>query len=65
MSIEISVRMKNEEKTLKKEFLEYSTEKQIMCSLDDPTLQAMVNETRKEFNAEPDDTSVKIEVIGW
>ncbi len=65
MSIEITVRIKNEEKTLKREFQVYENESKITASHQDPVLIAYVDQTLKEFNAEADDISVKLDIIGW
>lgn len=58
----LTVRVKDEEKSLKKDFLIYET---FEASQDDPMVVSCVEEVLKEFNSEPDDISVtiKLEIV--
>lgn len=57
MAAEITVTVKNEEKTLKTEHLVYET---FECHEDDALLKGLVKETVKQFNAEPEHIKIRI-----
>ena len=62
MACTVSVRIKNDEKVLKKDFLIYEA---FVASDEDPIVRNCIEEVLKEFGDEPDDISVtiKIEVV--
>jgi len=56
MSIELVITIKDEERTLKKEFLIYEP---VTLSEDDPIIIQCVEEVLQEFQGEPDDIKVR------
>lgn len=65
MSIETTVRIKNEEKSLKRDFQDYIKDRTFVASPHDPILRSYVDQTLQEFNAEADNISVRIDINGW
>jgi hypothetical protein len=57
MLSEITVSIRDEEKTLKKKFLIYESYR---VSEDDLTIQSCIQETLKNFSSEPSKVTVKI-----
>lgn len=56
MSIELVVTLKDEERTLKKEFLIYEP---VTLVEDDPIIMQCIEEVLDEFKGEPDDIKVR------
>lgn len=71
MSIEISVKVSNDEQKLVKKFLFYpqkagnGLEKSLFLSKDDPELRNMVEDAVKSFKGDVDDVSLTIKMNGW
>ena len=59
MSCQIKVIVKDEEKTLRKKFLIYDP---VSVDDQDPIIRQCVNEVLKNFDGEPSDISVKIDL---
>ena len=57
MPSEVSVRLKDDDKTLTIKHLIYED---FMCNENDPILKTCINETLKQFEGEPTDIQVKI-----
>ena len=60
MSIELSVIIKDEERTLKKDFLIYEPVTLIEC---DPIIQKCVKEVIEEFKGEPEDIKLRAMMV--
>ncbi len=62
MPCTISVRIKDDEKSLKKDYLIYDP---VSVDQDDPIIKECVEELLKEFNAEPSDifVNIKLEIV--
>jgi hypothetical protein len=62
MPCTITVRIKDDEKSLKKDYLIYE---HIFVDQNDPIIKACVEELLKEFNAEPSDiyVNIKLEIV--
>jgi len=60
MISELTVSIRDEEKTLKKKFLVYQ---EFRVSQDDEFIQDCITETLKNFSGDPDKISVKINLI--
>ena len=60
MVAELTVSIKDEEKTLKKKFLIYDP---FHVSEDDPTIKDCINETLKNFSSEPSNIKVRISLL--
>lgn len=59
MVSEVTVSIKDEEKTLRKKFLIYD---QFIVSENDTTIKACIEETLKNFSSEPSKITVKITI---
>lgn len=59
MACTLTVRIKNDEKVLKKDFLIYDV---FTVDQDDPMIKTCIEEVLKEFNDEPDDIFVNIKI---
>ena len=57
MQSEVTVTLKGEDSTFKKNFLCYE---EIRLSMECPHLREMVNQTRMEFKGEPEEAIVKV-----
>lgn len=57
MVSEITISIKDEEKTLKKKFLIYDS---FAVSEDDPIIKSCIEETVSDFNTKPDQIKVRI-----
>jgi hypothetical protein len=55
--IEITVILKDESRTIRQKFPIYDP---VICSDSDPTIQTCISETRKNFDGEPSDCTIKI-----
>ncbi len=62
MPCTISVRIKDSEKSLKKDYLIYE---QVIVDQEDPIIKECIEELLKEFNAEPDNiyVTIKLEIV--
>ena len=60
MVSEVTVSIKDEEKTLKKKFLIYD---QFVVSENDTTIKACIEETLKDFSTEPSSVKVRINLL--
>lgn len=60
MVSEITVSIKDEEKTLKKKFLIYEP---FMVSENDTTIKSCIEDTVKDFNSDPDKIKVRINML--
>lgn len=60
MSIELSITIKDDERTLKREFLVYEP---VTFVVDDPTIVSCLNETLEEFKGEPEDIKVRAMMV--
>lgn len=62
MPCTITVRIKDDEKSLKKDYLIYE---QVIVDQDDPIIKECIEELLKEFNSEPDDVyvTIKLEIV--
>ncbi len=60
MSCELTVIVKDEERTFKQKFLEYEA---FTVDENDPLLRARVSEVLKSFNGAPEDVIIKISLI--
>lgn len=56
MSVELSITIKDSERTLKKEFLVYEP---VTLVEDDPIISQCIKEVVEEFKGEPDDIRVR------
>ncbi len=56
---EITIIIKDNEKSLRKKFLVYESES-VLISANDPVIKDCINETLKNFDGEPEDVKVKI-----
>ncbi len=56
MPVEVTIILKDSEKTLKSKHLVYQ---EIMMSSEDPEIQRLIDEARKSFTGEPSDIQVK------
>lgn len=63
MASEIVVTVKDEEKTLKRKFLQYEEDAVLTLSRQDATLANMVEQVCQEFEGEPDDVVLKITMV--
>lgn len=59
MAAEISITVKNEEKTLKTDHLVYDD---FVCNEDDPLLKSLIDETVKQFNSEVENIKIRITI---
>lgn len=60
MVSEVTVSIKDEEKTLKKKFLIYD---QFIVSENDTTIKSCIEETLKNFSTEPSNIKVRINLL--
>lgn len=60
MVSEITVSIKDEEKTLKKKFLIYEP---FMVSENDTTIKSCIEDTVKDFSSDPDKIKVRINML--
>ncbi len=62
MACTLTVRIKDSEKSLKKDFLLYE---QFTVDQDDTIIKGCIEETLAEFNGEPDDVfvTIKLEIV--
>lgn len=60
MVSEINISIKDEEKTLKKKFLIYES---FTVSESDQTIRSCIDETLKNFNSEPSQIRVRINMV--
>lgn len=60
MVAELTVSIKDEEKTLKKKFLIYET---FQVKDDDPIIKSCIDETLKNFSSQPSKIVVKINLL--
>ena len=64
MVVEISVRLKDDSRTYKENFVHYNNSEGIISwTQEDPTLQGMVHEACTNFKGEPSDITVKAEMF--
>lgn len=63
MVAEITVTVKDDEKTLKRKFLHYPEDGTLRLTHDDANLLKMVDQTRHEFEGQADDVVLKITMV--
>lgn len=55
--IEITVILKDDSRTIRQKFPIYD---KVICSADDPVIQICILETKKNFDGEPTDVAIRI-----